>query len=123
MPFDGVLNQDDEILRVLRAAQERIRKPENWCQNLMHLTTDDGTDQWCARGAIWCFDGDVAADNLLCRAASEMGYGDPPSRHGTVHERHQVVTLNNTTDHPTVMAMFSRAIELRLAEIMETVAS
>ena len=122
MPFDGILYQDDEILRVLRAAQERIRKPENWCQNTLHK---DGA--FCARGAIavavgialedlsnsiWSNKRLITADKYLVSAVKRMGVGhDCPA------------TLNNTTDHPTVMCMFDRAIELRLAEIMETAAA
>ncbi len=113
MPFNGILYQDDEILRVLRAAQERIRKPENWCQGYLERVTLDGTEQWCARGAVIAETGyNSDADVLLNRAAVETGYVD---HHGP---KHAVVALNNTTDHPTVMLMFSRAIELRQAEIL-----
>ncbi len=113
MPFDGVLYQDDETLRVLRAAQERIRDPANWCQGRLQKVTRDGTEQWCARGAVhgsqtW-YEG---ADALLSRVAIEMGHVNERG------PRHAVVALNNSTDHNTVMAMFDRAKELRQAEIM-----
>ena len=121
MPFDGKLYQDDEILRVLRAAQKRIRRPENWCQGVLYLA-----DQVCARGAIlvalgmptysayqksyfgWGDQYDQT-DAYLSRAAHEMGFFGSGE-------------LNNHSDHPTVMAMFERAQELRLAEIMEVAA-
>lgn len=116
MPLDGTLyHPQDEILRVLSAAQERIREPENWCQGTMWRTTDNDVKQWCARGAVyWTYNekNNDEADNLLNRAANEMGYSNN-SKTG----RNAIVLLNNTTDHPTVMAMFSRAIELRLADM------
>ena len=34
MPLDGTL-YEDETLRVLRNAQERIRDPKNWCQGFL----------------------------------------------------------------------------------------
>ncbi len=115
MPFDGTL-YEDEILRVLSAAQERIRDPKNWCQGGLY---DAGPV--CARGAIMvalgmstklsytnsCFPGWTSqyhkVDDYLYRTARQLGH------RGTV--------AVNTTDHLTVMAMFDRAQELRRAEI------
>ncbi len=147
MPLDGTL-YEDEILRVLRAAQERIRNPANWCQDFLNYLTADGATQYCARGALlkvtndsighWSIaspDRAVAADKLLCQAAVEAGYtetlvGDPEAPLGSYqdkvelelwHQENASVHLNNNSDHSTVMAMFDRAQELRRAEIMETV--
>ncbi len=114
MPLDGTL-YEDEVLLLLRSAQERIRKPENWCKGLLWQTSLSGTRQWCAFGTV--YDGrEVSflqmreATNLLNRAAMEMG-------HVKVGQVLALVNLNNSTDHPTVMVMFDRAIELREAEI------
>ena len=108
MPFDGILYQDDEILRVLRAAQERIRKPENWCQGAYGDHRSDHSEL-CAWGAIkWATRDEWPAAMVLNVAAHKLGFGSAGA-------------LNDGTNHPTVMHMFSRAIELRLAEIMETV--
>ncbi len=114
MPLDGTLYHNDEILQILDAAQERIRDPKNWCQGSLNEIGPDGAEQWCARGAIrgvWY----QGADALLSRAAVEMGYGD---WHGPLHA---VVALNNSSDHPTVMAMFDRAREIHMAKTKETV--
>lgn len=104
MPFDCIsYPPQDPILRVLSAAQERIREPENWCQK--SYGGDDGPN--CAVGALWT----VArgcdyrpAYRLLNMASRELS--------GRIAS-----FLNDTTDHPTVMVMFSRAIELRLADM------
>ena len=109
MPLDGTL-YEDAILRVLSAAQERIRNPENWCKNRIYRQTADGTEQWCAVGAFYGGSShDVPAFGLLDRAAGLMGYSSSVGG--------DLLKLNNTTDHPTVMAMFDRAQELRRAEL------
>ena len=118
MPLDGTL-YEDETLRNLRAARERISNKNNWCQGVLRKTTKDGTKQWCARGAIIAETGyrNTYADALLSRAAVQMGYGGPAD----CYNAHAVVFLNNTTDHLTTLAMFDLAIELRQAKIKETV--
>ena len=120
MPLDGTL-YEDEILRVLRNAQERIRDPKNWIKGC--LARDKCGDpvypdsryavQFCARGALQYENSE--ADDLLNQAAVKMGYAS------IYVGGNALVHLNNTSDHSTVMAMFDRAIELRQAEIMETV--
>ncbi len=113
MPLDGTLYHNDEILQILDAAQERIRDPKNWCQRSLHEVSTDGTEQWCARGAVLaevaCWGSPV--DKLLNRAALDMGYSDLPG--------HELVNLNNTSDHPTVMAVFDLAREMCLSQILE----
>ena len=107
MNLDAIQGED-EILSVLHAAQERIRDPENWCQGHLYQTRN-GKDQWCATGSFelaktigeW-----TSAWGLLWQAANELGHDG-------------IVTLNNQTDHATVMAMFDRAQELRLADMLE----
>ncbi len=113
MPLDGTLYHNDEILQLLDEAQERIRNPENWCQEALFQTTRDGTRQWCARGAVKSELWYQGVDALLSRAAVEMGHI------GTRGLHHAVVALNNTTDHSTVMAMFDLAREMRLSQILE----
>lgn len=110
MPLDGTLyHPQDGILRVLSAAQERIREPENWRQHDYGRFLEQ-TGPICADGALlFAVNPDQhslfrQASRLLCRAAHEQKFQGS-------------IDLNDSTDHPTVMAMFSRAIELRLADI------
>ncbi len=116
MPLDGTL-YEDETLRVLRNAQERIRDPEHWCQHILKRFNGQ-VKQYCALGAILCFgwnEPEKAAEILLNCAATEMGYK-------RLHDgRSALVHLNNSSDHDTVKLMFARAIDLRRAEIMEMV--
>ncbi len=120
MPLDGTLYEpEDKVLRVLRAAQERIRDPENWCvgdfaQNHLgksvNATSSDAV-KFCALGAlraVGCQAFGSAPARYLDLAAAESGYEAAPY-------------LNNNTDQPTTYAMFDRAQELRQAEIMEVV--
>ncbi len=118
MPLDGTL-YEDETLRVLRAAQERIRDPENWCignlaQNSIGRpvsATSSVAVKFCALGAlqaVGCRAFGSDPGKYLDLAANEAGYEAAPY-------------LNNNTDQPTTHAMFDRAQELRRAEIMETV--
>ncbi len=115
MPLDGTL-YEDETLRVLRAAQELIRDPENWCQGNGALNASGNLVVWgsphavqfCTYGAVRASGSNRAAIDLLDRTAKEQDIGS-------------CIDLNDSTDHPTVMAMFDRAQELRRAEIMETV--
>ena len=119
------LRDEDQILRVLRAAQERIRDPKNWCQRTLARTisgmdvwpTEPDAVQYCARGALEAETnfGRQHAHQLLHRAALEMGYGGPDT------DKDAAVVLNDTANHLIVMLMFDRAQELRLAEIMEGV--
>lgn len=116
MPLDGTL-YEDETLRVLRAAQERIRNPENWCIGVL---AQDGTGyptdatspdavKFCARGALEAVGADSYGSNAahyLTQAAREVGYENP-------------AILNNKTDQPTTYAMFDLAQELRTAEMVE----
>lgn len=114
MPFDCInYHPQDEILRVLSAAQERIREPENWCQRSLAKRADGNgcwpedqeAAQWCAVGALAAEVTDErGAKAYLIKAAREMGYS-------------RVSELNNRTDHLSTLAMFSHAIELRLADM------
>ncbi len=116
------LRHEDPILKVLHAAQERIRLPERWRQCVFGDWMFDDT-QICAWGALnWveyraagnlgCGDSTVWAQafDYLDTAARQIGYLG-------------IADLNDSTDHPTVMAMFDRAQELRMADMMEAVAA
>ncbi len=100
------LRHEDPIMKVLRAAQERIRKPENWCQGTYgDRHSDHG--ELCAWGAIrWATPDEWPAALVLNAAAKQNGFSSAGA-------------LNDCTDHPTVMAMFDRAQELRMADMME----
>ncbi len=114
MPFDCIsYHPQDEILAVLSAAQERIAKPENWCQNI-YGDWQQTIGPLCAWGAIRAVVIEttghskssqiLAAEKYVDKAAVEMGFNCAG-------------TLNDETDHKTTKAMFSRAIELRLVDM------
>lgn len=112
MNLDAIRGED-EILRVLRAAQERIRKPENWWQgnysNGSEKHWDDiGATAWCAEGTFRMEGGDPHGEawDYVVSAAGEINDSRP-------------CDLNDYTNHPTVMAMYDLAQELRLAAMME----
>ena len=118
----NALKHEDEILRVLRAAQERIRKPQNWIESPRAQSSygdlSDGSDptaiRWCALGAIdWvmgeCVDLRSPVVSTLKAAAIEMGFS--------------FVAETNWHGYDACHEMFSRAQELRLAEIMEVAAA
>jgi len=101
------LNHEDPILKVLGAAQERISKPKNWCQGSYGFNHSPH----CAVGVILFM---TTTDNayldcldLLNTSAGQLGRYNGAS------------DLNDSTDHPTVMAMFDRARALRMADMLE----
>lgn len=118
MNLDAI-RSEDEILRVLRAAQERIRDPKKWISSPRSVTRDgvylpDGSDpsatRWCALGALdWASGEEVELDSpvslVLRKAAREMGFGH--------------VAEANWDGHDTCRTMFDRAQELRWADMME----
>ncbi len=119
MPLDGTL-YEDETLRVLRVAQERIRDPKNWCQNTYGQWKSDN-EPVCSIGALyWVVHTDNpslsptqsqdgrSAFQYLFTAAKQLGFSG-------------VGRLNDTSNYDTTHTMFDRAQELRRAEIMETV--
>lgn len=99
---------EPETVRILKAAKARISDPANWLQN----GYEDALGHVCAVGAIVKVSkhSTYAVEKLdVCRlqkAAREMG-----------HEN--AADLNDFTDHPTVMRMFDRAIELAWQEHRE----
>ena len=111
----SALQHEDPILSVLHRAQERIRDPENWCpcgySNGPTRNWDDpAATTWCAEASLRLETSvlhESDAWNLLRRSSREIYQSSPP-------------TLNDETDHPTVMAMFTRAIELRQADMLAT---
>jgi len=116
MPLDGTFYESDEILRVLRAAQERIRLPENWCQRtcardsrerIVYAWSPEAV-RFCAAGAFIKISKFTSVEKYMTAAALSMGFSTAPS-------------LNDQSDHSTVMAMFERAIELRFQEMTENV--
>ena len=116
MPFDAT-PIENETVRILRAAKARIENPENWCQMALALTReckrvradDKNAVQWCAVGTLVAMPNALQREfTLLSKAAKECGF---PT----------IATLNNETDHPTVMRMFDRAIELAQQEVLEKV--
>ena len=114
MPLDGTL-YEDEILRTLRAAQERIRLPENWGRRYLYK---DG--KVCARGAVMVAVG-ISTDDMFEGFASKL------YKETTAYLNIAAVEvgfpnsaiLNDNTDQPTTYTMFDRAQELRLADVME----
>lgn len=102
------------IAEKLRTAKALIEDPARWCQGTAaksatgFLVDWDSPDalQWCAYGAFRRAGADTAKEwGFMWAAASAlMDRYVGPSR------------LNDSTDHPTVMKMFDRAIELATKE-------
>ena len=104
---------------ILRAAREKIEMPENWCQrasafsarNTIVSVRSDEACRWCASGAIASLpeadgQGVTAAWGFLNEVALDFGYD------GNAESLDPFVVLNDRANHPTVLRMFSRAIEL-----------
>lgn len=108
-----------DTLPLLEAAWLLIMDPAAWCRR--SLANDEGGHvthpmlsnacRWCALGAVAAFAGDPhgpfregesieVAHALECAASAIMGYAMLPA------------TLNDSTDHATVMRMFERACEI-----------
>lgn len=97
---------------ILRAAKAKIEDPARWCQGqpakdakgYQIATGSRLATAWCAWGACCSVAGvrdagfGLALVNLN-RVACRAGFGSAQE-------------LNDSSDHPTVMAMFDRAIEL-----------
>lgn len=110
MPLDSTnyTPAKPEAVRILEDARALIATPETWVQR-----TYQRNGHRCAIGAIcWaaeCSFYEAELDSQpIERAAREMGYEN-------------AVHLNDSTDHPTVMRMFDRAIELAWADAREAV--
>jgi len=101
---------------VLVAARELIAVPERWTQNAlardaggrMRSAESRGAVSWCAYGALIRQAGGpttatVAAADKLSVAASAI---NPKQYRG----QDSFLTLNNKSDHPTVLRMFDLAI-------------
>ncbi len=108
MPFDATTKPDTETAALLRKAKALIDTPEKWCQGTCArdargkavLLGSATAVAHCSFGAVWALSANTQqAASLLRRVGAEMGYGGE-------------VVLNDSTDHPTVMRMFDRAIDL-----------
>ena len=93
------------VVEVLRAARERISDPAGWCQK---RAVDSGggvcaSQAVVAASAAFPEDAGRRASFLLSKAAVESGFRHAPE-------------LNDTLDHPAVLEMFGRAIDLAEAE-------
>ena len=97
----------------LRSAKRLIKDPRRWCQRTMYRDKD-GNMCGRKRAVSWCADAAVSEIRkkyflacpeirLLDLSAREFGYA-------------RSCDLNDSTDHPTVMKMFNRAIELEKAQ-------
>ena len=117
---------------ILKKAKAKIEDPAHWCQGMFALdehgdpvgTSDPRACRWCAQGAMSFVAGDSdkkpiakAAQVAMAAAAVEMGFGDGKmSDEDGGLQIYPPVFLNDTADHPTVMKMFDRAIQLAQAE-------
>ena len=88
---------------LLRQAKLKIADPKNWCQGRLH--SEDG-NQHCAAGAIQICSNSTREMDLAFRKLDAAAREFTPFR--------TFIDLNNTTDHPTVMKMFDRAIEMAM---------
>ncbi|MGI9449346.1 MAG: DUF6197 family protein [Geminicoccaceae bacterium] len=96
---------------ILIAAKAKIEDPERWCQGWFARdiaghpigSRNPGACKWCSLGAIRVVWGPLSYESkvlqTLAVAALDQGFQLPED-------------LNDNTDHPTVMKMFDRAIEL-----------
>ena len=116
MPRDGTYTKPDtEAAALLRKAKVLIDTPEKWCQgtggqDLMGRSVSPLSRKairFCSIGASSKCGGSYIFDleHFLNEAAQKMGF------HATAGES-AAANLNDTTDHPTVMAMFDLAIRL-----------
>lgn len=96
-------------VEILKAAKAKIEDPAHWCQGNAAwdlngracVPEDHNARSWCSWGAVTAASRQrgVSAHDYLDRAADEFGFAS-------------AVVLNDSTDHPTVMKMFDRAIAL-----------
>ena len=119
MPFDITTKPDTEAAALLRKAKALIDTSEKWCQG-MEAQDKNGRSvfcdsnaavQFCALGAVGNLgsnSGCIVSD-FLDQAARQMGYRATDNECAAAN-------LNDTTDHPTVMAMFDLAIEMSRGE-------
>lgn len=110
------LQHEDPILKVLDAAQERIRDPENWGRRYLYKH-----GKLCARGAVMAAAGVPIANDMFQGFTSKLynraeGYLNAAAvEAGFLSSAY----LNDDAGHLPTMAMFNLAIELRLADMME----
>jgi hypothetical protein len=97
-------------VEILRAAKAKIERPENWCQFAIArditgraVSWDDlSACRWCASGAVR-----AAAGEESCTAHSILNVVA-----GEINPTWVISDVNDDRDHPTVLRMFDRAIEL-----------
>lgn len=99
---------------ILIAAKAKIKDPERWCRRVDAWNDDlrcesapnlDGATRWSAVGAVaGVSNGEFVSDYFSAQHFLKLAANGMAIRDATY--------LNDTTDHPTVMKMFDRAIEL-----------
>jgi hypothetical protein len=105
-----------KLAKVLTEAKTLIEDPSKWCQKAYArdaegkatMATAPDACQWCSLGAaMWALNKSDLRESVnteylwtfLDKAAPDYKY-------------HFADTVNDRTDHPTVMAMFDRAIDI-----------
>jgi hypothetical protein len=104
---------------ILKAARAKIEKPENWCQGHYAENAEgetvsylsDSACRLCASGACAIFSGSIGASGEVVRLLRVSALEILGATHAPEH-KYPPVYINDNTDHPTVMAMFSGAIAL-----------
>lgn len=100
-----------EIVDLLQRSQNRIRDPQQWCQQSLEAYDDhEHAVAWCAIGSVYEESGFIGIEptdeaielgalgrRALDLIAHQMGYND-------------IAALNDLADHETVMRAFDAAI-------------
>jgi hypothetical protein len=130
MPLDNTtyVEEQDEVLDLLRRARDRVASPGGWCQG--EYLTDGGAV--CALGAA-DIDQEIASYPLghglksrlvfeLCHAFPRRQFSKRRELKMTVPEWYQAVSSYNDTNGRTqgeIIALYDRAIALREAHLRE----
>lgn len=81
----------------LKKARAHIEDPKHWVKNRLYRHNEDGSRAFDAIGALWFTGGGRGSVAALNKAAAGMGFLDAE-------------TLNDLSDHSTVLRMFDLAI-------------
>lgn len=96
-------------LEVLVAARKLIEKPENWLRNEVEVRRPDGSDAFCAVGAI-CKVARAQTPNITF-AILDVLAGVMPGAEVHLLSANVLGKFNDTHSHAEVLALFDRAIE------------
>lgn len=118
MPFDGSKRyESDPVIQALRTGQNYIRDPKMWFRG---RCTEKDEDRYkrCVLSALPSleFAAAIIAAELLDEAAIALGTS---SKDGEIRE---AAIYNDTHEHADALALYDKAIGLRIAELEEELA-